>query len=90
MPPSHDDHALAAAWFAGMSRVAQVDGDGMSGVAHMLIATGVGAEAYTPVQAAGHVMGVRQMTDAVVKSIQTAVSRLQGSFSCLGMSSYPS
>ena len=57
----------------------------------MLIATGVGAEAYTPVQAAGHVMGVRrQVTDAVVKSIQTAVSRLQGSFSCSGMSNYPS
>lgn len=66
-----------------MRKGAQRDSDGVSEVAYMPVATGVDAEAYTPMQAIGHVIGVRrETTDALINNIQTTVSKLQGSFSC--------
>ena len=51
----------------------------MSEVAYMPVATATEAQAYTPMQAFGHVMGVRPATtDAVVTSIQKAVFKFQG------------
>lgn len=62
----------------------------MSEVAYMPVATATGAQAYTPMQAFGHVMGIRQeTTDAVITSIQKAVYKFQGKSvaenqSCIG------
>ena len=68
--------------FAGVSR------SGMSEVAYMPVATATGAQAYTPMQAFGHVMGIRQeTTDGLVTSMQKAVSKLQGSLLLLRMES---
>lgn len=53
---------------------------GLSEVAYLPVATGIEAQTYTPMQAVGHVMGMRRETpDTLVTSMQEAVSKLQGS-----------
>ena len=66
-----------------MSKGTQTGSGDVSQVAYMPVATDTAAEAFTPMQAFGHVMGVRrQTTDAVINSIQTPASKLQGSLKC--------
>lgn len=55
---------------AGMSKGPQVDPSGVSEVAYMAVPSDVEAQRFTPIQAMGHVIGLRrEATDAVVNSI---------------------